>query len=74
MLNKIKRVATNACIFTGVTLALSAPSFAEGISDLATSADFSEGKTAVAAVAVGLGGFLIFMLVARSVLSFFKRA
>lgn len=74
MFNKMKKTFNNACIVVGSTLAVSVPSFAAGLGDLGQSADFTEGKTAITAVAVGLGGFLIFMLVARSILSFFKRA
>ncbi|HDR1022989.1 TPA: hypothetical protein QB352_002304 [Pasteurella multocida] len=70
---KIKKLAQKATVFGTVALA-STYSMADGLGDLGGAANFAEGKTAITAVAVGLGGFLVFALVAKSVLGFFKRA
>ncbi|HHE3607750.1 TPA: hypothetical protein ACPDS2_001333 [Pasteurella multocida] len=71
--HKIKKFARKATVVGTVALA-SASSMAAGLSDLGNAADFGDGKTAITAVAVGLGGFLVFGLVAKSILGFFKRA
>ncbi|HDX0976818.1 hypothetical protein H2512_03305 [Pasteurella multocida] len=71
--HKIKKFARKATVVGTVALA-SASSMAEGLADLGGAANFSDGKTAITAVAVGLGGFLVFGLVAKSILGFFKRA
>ncbi|MXN87699.1 hypothetical protein [Pasteurella canis] len=70
--NKIKNIARKATVVGTVALA-STYSMAEGLGDLGNAANFAEGKTAITAVAVGLGGFLVFGLVAKAILGFFKR-
>ncbi|HDR1195569.1 TPA: hypothetical protein QB626_002103 [Pasteurella multocida] len=70
---KIKKFARKATVLGSVALA-SGYSAAAGLADLGQAANFDDGKTAITAVAVGLGGFLVFGLVAKSILGFFKRA
>ena len=73
MLKKINHLSTRLAVVTTVALA-STGAFADGLGDIAAGANFSDGKTAITAVAVGLGGFLLFGLVARNILGFFKKA
>lgn len=70
---KLKNLAQKSVVVGTVALT-SAYSMADGLGDLGGAANFAEGKTAITAVAVGLGGFLVFGLVAKSILGFFKRA
>lgn len=58
---------------SAVLLVVSTPTFANSLGAIAQGIDMSEGKTAVAGVAVALGGFLVFGLAARYILGFLKR-
>lgn len=72
MSEQLKKLAAKAVALGTLTMA-SASSFAAGYADIGQNMDFSDGKTAVTAVVVGIAGFLIFGMVGRYILSFFKR-
>nr|DAS91748.1 MAG TPA: hypothetical protein [Inoviridae sp.] len=72
MSKQLKKLATKAVALGTLTMA-SASSFAAGYADIGANIDFTDGKTAVTAVVIGIAGFLIFGMVGRYILSFFKR-
>ena len=72
MSKQFKKLAAKAVALSALTMA-SASSFAAGIGDIASQIDLSDGKSAVIAAGVALGGFLVIGLVVRYVLGFFKR-
>lgn len=72
MSQQLKKLAAKAVALGTLTMA-SASSFAAGYADIGANIDFTDGKTAVTAVVIGIAGFLIFGMVGRYILSFFKR-
>ena len=58
MSKQFKKLAAKAVALSALTMA-SASSFAAGIGDIASQIDLSDGKAAVIAAGVALGGFLV---------------